>query len=106
MFFNELLISEMELPVSSHARTLYPLIVITLQGRDSGLGDVKQHDITVQKLIIAARRETEKVLIPLASFPLLQIQIHTSHRILLPVLLLELHIVVGVWIWEGVGQGW
>ena len=80
----------MELPVSSNARTLHPFIVMILHGRDSGLGEVKQHDITVHKLIMAAGRETEQVLIPLAS---------SLPQVLL---LLVRRIGDGVWFWEGV----
>ena len=93
--FKVLLRREMELPVSRSARTLLPFMVMTLHGQDSGFGEVKQHDITVQKLIMAAGRETEQVLIPLVSFPSLLPQIHIPQRILPPalLLLLELRIV-------------
>ena len=80
----------MELPVSSRARTLTPLMVMILHGLDSGLGDVKQQDITVQKLIIAARRKTEQLLISLFSFPDSLPWIRTPRRILLRELLLLL----------------
>ena len=84
----------MELPVSSSARTLFPFMVTTLQGRDSGFGEVKQQDITVQKLIMAARRETEQVLISLVSFPSPLPRTHILLRILpLALLLPGLHIV-------------
>ena len=82
----------MELPVSSRARTLTPFMIICLQGRDSGLGEVKQQERTVQKLIIDIGRETDQMFVSLLSFPFPLLLIHILQRIpLLAPPLLELH---------------
>lgn len=60
-------------PVSSKAHTLKPFMEISLQGLDSGLGEVKHHKRTVQKLMMAIGRETEHTFVYLVSFPTLRL---------------------------------
>ena len=67
--FSLLSINVTVLPVSINAltRSLFKLTV--LMGHGDGLGVVKQHERTVQKLIMAVGRVIEQTSLPLSSFP-------------------------------------